>query len=176
MCHPCYISAVTNPDPTEQSFWRPLRLLQSQLDDDITRLYAQRGLTGIRPRFAYPMIRLAHQGPMTIGDLAQSLDLTHSAVSQTVTAMRTQGLVRTVPGPDARTRVVETTTRGRDLVPFLEAEWRATEEALTALDADLPVQLSRYVEEVTARLARHSFTERILDRLNDPADPGEGST
>lgn len=46
----------------------------------------------------------------------ESLDLTHSAVSQTVAALRAEGLVVTVPGPDARTRVVELTERAKELV------------------------------------------------------------
>src|SRR5690606_41987914 len=97
------------------------------MDDDIARLYADRGLSGVRPRFAYPLIRLAHTGPLTIKELAESLGLTHSAVSQTVTALRIEGLARTVQGTDARTRLVELTVRGRELVPFLEAEWRSEE-------------------------------------------------
>lgn len=141
------------------------------MDDDIARLYAERGLPEVRPRFAYPLIRLARHGPMTIRDLAQSLELTHSAVSQTVTAMRTEGLVDAVAGPDARTRVIDLTQRGRDLVPFLEAEWRATEEAMAALDAELPVQLTCYVEALVAKLAERDFTDRITDRLVHPPDP-----
>lgn len=160
---------MTHQDPTEHSFWRPLRKLQEELDSDIGRLYADHGLVGIRPRFAYPMIRLARQGPMTIRDLATSLGQSHSAVSQTVTAMRKEGLVDAVPGPDARTRVIDLTERGRDLVPFLEAEWRATEEAAEDLDAELPFRLEDYVAAMRAKLEEKGFTDRITERLDRPA-------
>ena len=103
------------------------------MEQGISQLYEQRGVQGLRPRFAYPLIRLAHTGPLTIKALAESLELTHSAVSQTVSALRAEGLVETVPGDDARTRVIELTDRGRDLVPFLEDEWRATEAAAAVL-------------------------------------------
>ena len=57
----------------------------------IESLYAERGIQGVRPRFAYPLIRLAHTGPLTIRELADSLDRSHSAMSQTITAMRAAG-------------------------------------------------------------------------------------
>src|SRR6476660_5136207 len=45
-CNSTYISTVTvapmdneKLDPTEQSRWRPLRLLMAEMDDDIARLY-----------------------------------------------------------------------------------------------------------------------------------------
>ena len=135
------------------------------MEEGIQALYAERGVDGLRPRFAYPMIRLAHTGPLTIKDLAASLGLTHSAVSQTVSALRKQGLVATVPGPDARTRVVELTTRGRELVPFLEAEWRATEAAASELEEALPVSLAEFTAALRARLEEKPFLERIVAHL-----------
>lgn len=168
----CYINAVTNSDPTQDSYWRPLRALQQDMEEGISRLYADLAVTGVRPRFAYPLIRLAHTGPLTIRELAESLDMTHSAISQTLTAMRKEGLVETVPGPDARTRVVDLTGRGRDLVPFLEAEWRATEDAAAELDAELPFGLADYIAAVRERLEQRSFTDRIAARLDHPGPAG----
>ncbi len=150
------------------------------MESGIVALYAERGIERLRPRFAYPLIRLAHTGPLTIKALAESLELTHSAVSQTVSALRTEGLVRTVPGPDARTRVVELTQRARDLVPFLEAEWRATEAAAAELDAALPVSLAEFAATLRAHLDEKPFLERILAHLPPgdqasagPPSPGE---
>lgn len=142
------------------------------MDHEISTIYAERGIRGVRPRFAYPLIRLAHEGSMTIRELAESLEHTHSAVSQTVTAMRGEDLVVTAPGPDARTRVVDLTDRGRELIPFLEAEWRATEDAIAALDAELPFRLADYVAAMSARLTERGFADRITDRLT--AQPPEG--
>ena len=159
-------------DPTEQSRWRPLRVLMAALDDEISRLYDERGLPGVRPRFAMPLIRLARRGPMTIRQLADSFELTHSAMSQTVKAMHREGLVRTVAGEaDGRTRVVELTERARAVVPFLEAEWRATEQAVIELEAEIPYPLSQVVRDLEAALARRSFHDRIIDQLGDAPDP-----
>jgi DNA-binding MarR family transcriptional regulator len=157
----------TGPDPTEQSRWRPLRVLLAAMDRDIARLYDARGLSELRPRFAMPLIRLGRSGPMTIRQLADAFDLTHSAMSQTVSAMRRQGLVHSVPGSDARTREVALTEQAREIVPFLEAEWRSTERALVDLEEEIPYPLSRIVDDIEAALARRSFHDRIVANLAD---------
>ncbi|WP_372493849.1 MarR family winged helix-turn-helix transcriptional regulator [Prauserella aidingensis] len=153
-------------DPTDVGFWRPLRRLQDAMDAEIARLYAERGVD-VRPRHTMPLIRLGRRGPMTIRRLAESTEVTHSAMSQTVASLRGDGLVTTRPGDDARTRVVELTDAGRELVPFLEAEWRATEEAVAELDAELPYSFTRVVEDMAAALERRSFRDRIAGRLPD---------
>jgi DNA-binding MarR family transcriptional regulator len=174
---PCYISAVISPgegdrsagdDPTLESAIGPLKDLLSAMDAAIGRLYAERGVAGVRPRFSMALIRLQHRGPMTVKELAGQIDVTHSAMSQTITAMRREGLVETSTGSDARTRTVALTDRGRALVPFLEAEWRATERAWAELEAELPYALTQVVDDITAALQRRSFLDRITQQLDRP--------
>lgn len=138
------------------------------IDREIATLYEEYGLSEFRPRFAMPLIRLARGGPMTIRQLADSLDVTHSAMSQTVSALRRAGLVRSVRGPDARTREITLTDRARETVPFLEAEWRATERSLAELETEIPYALSQVVRDIEAALARRSFHDRIVDNLERP--------
>jgi DNA-binding MarR family transcriptional regulator len=164
-------------DPTRTSSLRPLRLLLNAMDADIARLYATHGVNGVRPRFSMALIRLHHLGPMTIRDLTQEVEVTHSAMSQTITAMRRHGLVRTDPGPDARTRLVSLTEQGRRLVPLLEAEWRATEAALAELEQEVPYPLTQVVQDLTEALRRRSFHDRIASHLArlHPETPGQPS-
>ncbi len=156
-----------SPDPSERNRWRPLFRLLDALDADIARLYTERGITGVRPRFVAPLIRLGRRGGMTIRQLADSLEVTHSAMSQTVAALQRDGLVTTAAGSDARTREVVLTERAREILPFLEAEWRATEEVVAELDAEIPYALSQVVEDLKAALARRSFHDRIADRIRE---------
>ena len=69
-------------DPTEQSRWRPLRLLLAEMDDDIARLYMDAGINGLKPSYVMELLRLHAAGPMTITELAESVHRTHSAMSQ----------------------------------------------------------------------------------------------
>jgi DNA-binding MarR family transcriptional regulator len=158
---------TVTPDPSEQNHWGPLRRLLDAMEADIARLYAERGIAGVRPRFVGPLIRLGRRGGMTIRQLAESLEVTHSAMSQTVAALQRSGLVTTAAGADARTREVVLTERARELLPFLEAEWRATEEVVAELDAEIPYALSQVVRDLQAALARRSFHDRIADRIAD---------
>jgi DNA-binding MarR family transcriptional regulator len=144
-----------------------VRQLLDAMDADIARLYTERGISGVRPRFVAPLIRLGRRGGMTIRQLAESLEVTHSAMSQTVAALQRDGLVSTAAGADARTREVVLSDRGRGILPFLEAEWRATEAVVAELDAEIPYALSQVVRDLQAALARRSFHDRIADRLAD---------
>lgn len=139
------------------------------MDEDIARFYAERGIVGVRPRFSMALIRLHHLGPMTIRDLAAEVEVSHSAMSQTVASLRRHGLVGTGHGADARTRLVTLTGRGSALVPTLEAEWRATEQAVAELDASLPYPLTQVVRDLAAALERRSFHDRIREQFQEPA-------
>ncbi|MFD7731820.1 MarR family winged helix-turn-helix transcriptional regulator [Kitasatospora phosalacinea] len=157
------------PDPTEQSLWRPLRLLQDAIEADIARVYAESPVEGLRSSFVMELLRLHARGPMTITELAESVQRTHSALSQKVAAMQRAGWVETAPGADARSKRVALTAKAREVVGRLAAEWEATEAALAELEAELPYPLSRVVEDVERALARRSFHDRIAAKL--AADP-----
>ncbi len=160
---------TVNPDsdPTRHSHLKPLMDLLRHMDDDIASLYAERGVS-VRTRFSIVLIRLRHRGPLTVRELAREIDVTHSAMSQTVAALRRQGMVASAPGSDARTRTVSLTDRGRETVPFLEAEWRATEASMAELEAELPYPLSGVVSDMAEALRRRSFRDRIVAHLQLP--------
>jgi len=158
-------------DPTEQqSTWRPLRLLLAAMDADIARIYAEAQITGLTPSMVMELLRLHARGPMTIRELADSVQKTHSATSQKVAAMRTAGLVRTTPGADARTRKITLTAKARRIIGKLAAEWRATEAALADLEEEIPYPVGRVVTDIEAALRSKSFHDRITDKLADDPD------
>ena len=157
-------------DPTKQSAWRPLRLLLAAMDDDIGRVYEQAGIEGLKPSYVMELLRLHARGPMTIAELARSVERTHSAMSQKVAAMRAAGLVRTRTGADARSKTVVLTAKAQRIVGRLAAEWRATEAVVAELEAEIPYPLSRVVTDLQAALGRKGFAARILEKLaEDPA-------
>jgi DNA-binding MarR family transcriptional regulator len=155
----------TESDPTEQSRWRPLRLLQAAMDADIARIYAEARIDGLKPSFVMELLRLHARGPMTITELAGSVQLTHSAVSQKVAAMRAAGLIRTTTGADARSKKVTLTARARRIAGRLAAEWRATEAAVAEIEAEIPYPLSRVVTDIEEALRRKNFHDRIAEKL-----------
>ncbi|THA29041.1 MarR family transcriptional regulator [Streptomyces sp. A1547] len=140
------------------------------MDADIAQVYSSQQIEGLKPSFVMELLRLHARGPLTIAELAESVQLTHSALSQKVAAMRKAGWVQTVVGDDARTRKVTLTDKARGIVGRLAAEWRATEAAIAELEEDIPYPLSRVVTDVEAALERKSFRDRIAEKLaEDPA-------
>jgi DNA-binding MarR family transcriptional regulator len=159
------MSEARPADPTEQSIWRPLRLLQAAMEADIARLYAEANVTGLKPSMVMELLRLHARGPMTITELAESVQRTHSGTSQKVAAMRAAGLVRTAPGPDARTRKITLTPKARKIVGRLAAEWRATEAAVADIEREIPYPLSQVVTDMEKALQNKSFHDRIAEKL-----------
>ena len=160
----------STPDPSEHSRWRPLRLLQAAMDDDIAAVYAEARIDGLKPSFVMELLRLHARGPMTITELARSVQRTHSATSQKVAAMRAAGWVRTTAGSDARSKRVALTAKATRVIGRLAAEWRATEAAVAEIEAEIPYPLSRVVTDIEEALRRKSFHDRIAERLaRDPA-------
>jgi DNA-binding MarR family transcriptional regulator len=153
------------PDPTEHSRWRPLRLLQAAMDAEIARIYADAKISGLKPSFVMELLRLHARGPMTITELARSVQRTHSATSQKVAAMRAAGWVRTTAGSDARSKKVTLTAKARRVTGRLAAEWRATEAAVADIEAEIPYPLSRVVTDIEEALQRKSFHDRIAEKL-----------
>lgn len=152
-------------DLLDSNYWSDVHRLLGDLDRDIAALYTDAGIDNVRTRFVGPLIALGREGPLSIRDLAGRRGVTHSAMSQTVTAMRQAGLVESAPGPDARTRLVQLTERAREILPFMAAEWRATEATTRALDAELPYPLTRVVADLRAALERRSFADRLQDNF-----------
>jgi DNA-binding MarR family transcriptional regulator len=163
--------AVPADDPTEVSRWRPVVRLLSAMDDEIARVYADNGIDDLKPTWVLEILRLRARGPMTIAELARSTGRTHSALSQKVAAMRAAGWLETGPGRDARSKTVTLTPKADRVAALLAAEWRATEAAITELEAELPYPLTQVADDIRAALARKSFHARITERL--PAGTGD---
>jgi DNA-binding MarR family transcriptional regulator len=156
-------------DPTEESAWRPVFRLLSELDDEIAQLYAENGISDLKPTWVLEIVRLHVRGPMTIAELARSLGRTHSALSQKVALMRAAGWLDTTPGPDARSKRVTLTQKAERVAPLLAAEWRATEATVAEIESEVPYPLTQVAVDIREVLARKSFHDRIADRL--AADP-----
>lgn len=140
------------------------------MDADIARVYAEAQVEELKPAWVLELLRLHADGPMTITELARSVQRTHSAVSQKVAALRAAGWVRTTTGTDARSKEVALTAKATRVIGRLAAEWRATEDALAELEAEIPYPLSRVVTDIEEALRRKSFHNRIAENLAQDPD------
>jgi hypothetical protein len=91
-------------------------------------------------------------------------------MSQTAAALRKADLVADAETTDRRTRRIRLSARARELLPFLEAEWRATEATVRDLEREIPYPLSQVVQDILVALARRPFRERLQDNLAKALD------
>jgi DNA-binding MarR family transcriptional regulator len=141
-----------------------MRDIFDRMDAGISEVYAELGIVGVRPRFSMAIMFL-EGGPLSIRELAREVNVTHSAMSQTVTAMRKDGLIQSAPGVDARSRMIELTPAGRALIEPLRREWFATEAVLAELDSEVPYELGQLIADLRGALERRTFTERLRAQL-----------
>ncbi|WP_324902840.1 MarR family winged helix-turn-helix transcriptional regulator [Lysobacter sp.] len=137
-----------------------LRSLLDELDPAVEAEYANLGLD-FRPRFT-PVIRaLMQEGPSRIKDIAAGTGLTHSAVSQTISALIERDWVRLETGQDSRERIVHLTDYARSQLPRLKKQWAATARAAASLNEDIGMPLEQVLRSALAALEKKSFAERL---------------
>lgn len=145
-----------------------LRRLSERIDRDAARLYAEAGVD-FEQRWFGVVNQLALFGPLTVGELATALGVSHAAVSQIRTGLAAAGLISwEADKANARMRRLSLTDEGRARVVQLEPLWKAlsavavdlNDEALDALAA-----LDR-LERAATRL---SLYDRVKARIDEDA-------
>ena len=66
----------------------------------------------------------------SVTDLAERLDLDRTTLTRNLAPLRQAGWVRQAAGPDRRTRSVELTETGREILALARPHWRRAEVAL----------------------------------------------
>lgn len=141
-----------------------LRRLSAWVDGDARRLYADFGVA-FEQRWLGLLDLLAQHGPLTVGELAGALGISHPSVSQSRQSLARAGLIDwEADSADQRRRKLRLTGAGRALVARLGPLWTALDEAA--------VEIDREAGEVVAALARleavlreRSIYERVAARL-----------
>jgi DNA-binding MarR family transcriptional regulator len=146
--------------PQSSTLGTLLRHLIDLLDSEVEAAYEAADLAW-RPRYTPVLRALMRKGPQTIKAIAGDIGISHSAVSQTVTQMVKEDLVALQPGRDARERIVALTQKTEQMIPRLERQWAAVNQAADTLDQELSAPLSGVVKEAIAALSEEPFGERI---------------
>lgn len=152
-----------------------LRHLIELLDGAVQAAYVEAGLN-YRPRYTPVMRALVLQEPLTIGEIATRVGITQPAATQTVSLMVKEGLLETEAGKqDGRQKLVRLSPVGREMVPALQACWKATAAAAGSLDAELPYRLSQVLDDAIRALEVRPFGERIRAARQDSANSDGGA-
>ncbi|MBD1588667.1 MarR family winged helix-turn-helix transcriptional regulator [Pseudomonas typographi] len=120
------------------------------------------GHMGLRYRARYtPVLRAIQSGADTVTAITASAHLTQGAISQTVSAMEADGLIRRVRLVDGRKSRIELTPHGLQLVETLTSHWAATFAVIEELEAEIGHPLRSVLVETASALERLDFSERL---------------
>ena len=141
-----------------------LRALSASLDEGVEQLYRMQG-ESFRPRY-FPVVRLLlEHDALRVGALADACGVSQPAMTQTLAAMRKDGIVESTGGEDQRARLVSLTSRGRAQAARLQKYWSATARAAAQLEAECRTSLSAVARDYQAALQSKPFIDRIKEQL-----------
>jgi DNA-binding MarR family transcriptional regulator len=132
-----------------------LRRLSESIDEDAARIYVDLGID-FQQRWVGILEQLHDRGAQPVGELAASLGIRHSSVSQTRRSLEEAGLVESQVDPqDGRSRLLRLSGSGKELVRRLQPLWKILNATSRELDAE--------AAHVIAALDR---LDRALERLS----------
>jgi DNA-binding MarR family transcriptional regulator len=143
------------------AFGSRLRRLLERLDRDVQAIYCAAG-ERFEPRWYAVFAALRDNGPLTVGELAHRLGVTHAAVSQVRTSLDREGLIRSEPDPqDGRRQRLSLTRRGRATARRLAPLWAATAAAMGEMLAENAPTLLPDLDKLEHALDRHDLRARV---------------
>ncbi len=146
----------------ERSLGTLLRQLVTLLDGGVDAFYVSEGLP-LRSRYTPVLKALIRRESATIKQLATDVGVSHSALSQTVSQMRKEGLVSGSPGADPRERHIRLTPAARALLPRILECWRAFDRAADSLTEEIGCSLPAVCSRAIGVLEQKSFDDRIRE-------------
>src|SRR4051812_37478399 len=114
-------------------FGSRLRRLSEYFLMEVNKVYEQSGIAFDASWFPVFYI-LSKQQNIPLTDIAEQLEVSHSAVSQLITGLKKKGLVKTGPcADDGRRQLVMLSKKGEDLLQQVQPIWKAITLAMSDL-------------------------------------------
>jgi DNA-binding MarR family transcriptional regulator len=144
-----------------------LRRLSETFLGDVNRIYSTHKIKFDAAWFPVFYI-LARKESVSIKDIADELIISHSSVSQLVSALQQKGLIKTTTAADdARKKVVEFTPKGRKLQQQVEPIWAALASEMAALaeEGKHSKSLLKAIGETEQLMAERSLFDRVENSM-----------
>lgn len=140
-----------------------LRRLSDRIDRDVGRIYASEGVV-FEQRWFGVLNQIVQNGPMTVGEIAAALRITHVSVSQSVRSLEGAGHLKSEPSTtDRRSRRLDLSDAGRALVMRMFPVWDRLNREAEVLNEEVG-DLASALEKLEAALDRRSIFERVCAR------------
>jgi DNA-binding MarR family transcriptional regulator len=141
-----------------------LRRLSESIDEDAGRIYVDLGIE-FQQRWVGILEQLHERGAQPVGELAASLGIRHSSVSQTRRSLEEAGLVESQVDPqDGRSRLLRLSGRGKELVRRLQPLWKILNATSLELDQEADHVIAA-LDRLDRALERLSLYDRVRQKL-----------
>jgi DNA-binding MarR family transcriptional regulator len=150
-------------------FGSRLRRLSEYFLMEVNKVYEQSGIAFDASWFPVFYI-LSRQQNIPLIDIAEQLEVSHSAVSQLITGLKKKGLVKTAPCPDdGRRQLVMLSKKGEELLQQVQPVWVAITVAMKELTEEQKQSrlLLEAVSQVESAVQETPLSMRILASMKN---------
>ena len=139
-----------------------LQRLAEQLRKDGLLIYKDHGID-FEPKW-FPVIYVLHnKGVMSVVEIATEIGYTHPSTITLLKELEKQKMIRSGKDKtDERKRLIQLTTKGKDLVGKMGPVWNLMIKTMTEI-TNTKNNLMRAMDEVEAALRKKGFAERALE-------------
>ena len=143
-----------------------LRRLSEAFLAEINRAYQTAGIDFDASWFPVFYI-LSKQQNIPLIDIAEQLEVSHSAVSQLITGLKKKGLVKTGPcADDGRRQLVMLSKKGEELLQQVQPVWKAITLAMADL-TESQQQLLDAITKVEKAVQQEPLSTRIISSMKN---------
>lgn len=147
-------------------FGSRLRRLSEYFLMEVNKVYEQSGIAFDASWFPVFYI-LSKQQNIPLTDIAEQLEVSHSAVSQLITGLKKKGLVKTGPcADDGRRQLVMLSKKGEELLQQVQPIWKAITVAMTDL-TESQQQLLDAITKVEKAVQQEPLSTRIISSMKN---------
>jgi len=148
-------------------FGSRLKRLGDTFLNDVNKIYKSHNIQFDASWFPVFYI-LSEKGEVSIKEISDDLNVSHSAISQLITGLQQKGLIKSgVSKKDARHRAITFTAKGQKLLAKIQPVWNALQKAMEQL-ANENTQSKKVLDALTAiekNLQKETVFERVEKKL-----------
>jgi DNA-binding MarR family transcriptional regulator len=148
-------------------FGSRLKRLGDTFLNDVNKIYKSHNIRFDASWFPVFYI-LSERGEVSIREISDELNVSHSAISQLITNLQQKGLIKSVVSKkDARHKAITFTAKGQKLLEKIQPVWNALQKAMEQL-VNENTQSKKVLDALTAiekNLQRETVFKRVEKRL-----------
>ncbi len=141
-----------------------IKTLGDNMLADGLQIYAGLGIK-FQPRWFSVFYLLQEHRELPVTEVASRIGLSHPAIIKIVESMEEAGLIESAKNSrDGRKRMIALSAKGEALIPELQPVWKALEEELRELFAELNIDILGVLANVERVIQEKPISKRVQER------------